>query len=517
MSSETFNLKIELPWEGIEATVYDGKDTEVLGPSGWTVEKDLPVGLYTIRSKVGALISEKAIRHTKNETFVAPMPPRYTPAVMDGASSSHEYYTGPSIEYSTKLTNNNSSLFNNEFPNLVIFLRRPNIEFAKKARDNIAEGLFLFDEQGNLISEFLDDVARDDSSGWLALSTRVPVGTYFLCYGKGKRFEKTAPLYVFDRGNHGGFGPWKTMAFVTYHQRPLLEDRRVMVIRESEQFDPRSEELQAIDFAMDALQNGFKSIPKRYMHVLLSEKFNNPFMGIMALHLLVRRKEPNYDLIRIVYENTVRMLGDNSPDMKALSLLKAKILGEPLPHDCLDNSYPMLSASLLAVIDASYENNEILHEGSLLEKVILNNGLNSPWSDYTGPSTTLLKLKRKNTEKMLGASEIRPHLALPDSPLSGNNLALPGVSDNKGDLALPDEFSISRYMRPVRSTDSIVASSVKSRKEKRPAIPSWIVESVKNAMEGTPKGMFDFETFGRDMGLPKSVVNKIKQEYSSEL
>ena len=84
------------------------------------------------------------------------------------------------------------------------------------------------------------------------------------------------------------------------------------------------------------------------MEALLSGKFENPMFGIYAGHLLALQEKPNLELLRELYENLSRLIGQH-PDVTALLIS----LGDPRAQDLLYPDPPMLRASWSLVVKAS--------------------------------------------------------------------------------------------------------------------------------------------------------------------
>ena len=126
-AAESFPLRVTSEPD-VRITIYDGWG-DVVGEGSGYLEQDLPRGFYEIRTELAGEIEQEQIRHDRRgfyeirtelageieqelirhdrrmeEPYRAKSPGRYSPAPLQGALTSHEYYTDPAEEWSRRDT-----------------------------------------------------------------------------------------------------------------------------------------------------------------------------------------------------------------------------------------------------------------------------------------------------------------------------------------------------------------------------------------------------------------------------
>lgn len=84
-------------------------------------------------------------------------------------------------------------------------------------------------------------------------------------------------------------------------------------------FSPDRPDLRILEVTRQALVRGNNVIDANAMTLLLSGKFENPMMGLIAAHLLLLAKKPDLVLVQEVIMNTGNLIGQNYPDVLVLS------------------------------------------------------------------------------------------------------------------------------------------------------------------------------------------------------
>lgn len=375
---QTFQLKLENLSPDAKLTVYDGRDRVCFQSTGESaVEVRLPKGLYSIRGELAGVMRETPVRVAQDTTLVNSeqmqiVPPQYTAAPLKGTALSHEYYRYPSQHWSLNDTCDPLGTPNSADSSLFVFIRPRDDSEEVRGLDQLFK-LHLLDASGKMVTSFSENVVKiDEKSGWLAFSVRAPHGYYSLeYYGIPSR---AIALYLFP--------DWQTQIFLLSHGRVLLfEGARVFLSRLGVGFNPERDDLTvATDLGLDYLQNDVNRLPKEVLQELLFGKFENPMMGLVAAHVLLKQGELNSDLLKIVIDNLGNLLGE-CPDVSAIQLLYAmrsqeKVKDSPFEHP------PMFRAGLEAVVRASLDHAELLPEGGEIEKIAPYKLADSPWSSW---------------------------------------------------------------------------------------------------------------------------------------
>ncbi len=383
-SSPTAPLMVTAPSEDVQITVFDGFDRivgEIRRGEPQQLTLDLPAGLYTIRSSWGGGFEEKVVRHSGPTQQKALLPSQFSAAPLAGAATSHEYYTRPTEQLSRKETappiGSGAALF--------LFIRASNKDVYKG--QNLAEDLSVINETGGVVCDFspgqikrITDDRTDDGAktGWLAYSVQASSGFYFLQFGGNP--PRQVPIQLYPN--------WQTQIFLTHHGRPLFEGMRIFMARVEQGFHlqgfrPKDEIADAVDKGLIGLQNNLDLLPRQQMRFLLDGKFENPMLGLIGAHLLLRRQEFDGAFLNFVFNNLDALL-PNSPDVQALRVMAASRSNirasiPPMQHP------PMLRAGLEGVLAASANQPELLPENGLIESVSTRLYADSPWSSWALP------------------------------------------------------------------------------------------------------------------------------------
>jgi hypothetical protein len=351
-------------------TVYDAQFRPVAEDYG-ELRLTLPPGLYAVRSQLAGQIEEEIVRHVGPgpTRFQAKRPARSSAAPLAGAQTSHEYYLRPCVEWSRKNTARPLGPGTPSDSHLFIFLRaRDNA--AGKDQD-LAAGLSLKDSSGRVVCSFTPAETRSDrDDGWLAFSADAASGTYVLSYVGPVPREMPVHLYP----------GWSTQLFLFHDGQPRFETLRVFLAPVGAGFTPDDPSANALDVALTGLQyyHGARALPAG--NLLVQGEFTNPMVGLVGTYLLLRQEVRERETIRRSLERLAQMLPD-SPDVRALELQAARLLGQPLPRTPFERP-PMIRAGLEAVIDAAATAPELMPEKGLIDEVADHLYDDSFWSSW---------------------------------------------------------------------------------------------------------------------------------------
>jgi Caspase domain len=377
-------------------TVMDKKEKTVFrGSIGGTKELKLPSGSYKVRTEFDHVTIETLLdldeptRLSTREQLPSAHE-LYTATPLAQSPTSHEYYTGPSQQWSQQPTRPpvagvaSSSLF--------IFIRAIDRE-SYDSNTNLSQDLLLLDRMGNEVSDFSpSSTQRNGQVGWLAFHVAAPHGTLFLRFtGKPDR-ETSLQLYP----------GWQTQLFLMNRGKPLLETMKIFLAPLGAGFRPKDRESGAADMALNGLQSNQDLLTDSALDLLLSGKFENPMLGLVAAHVLLQRqrafqtrlslenrrprteeqKQQNQRqrTIRVVLQNLSRLV-PGSPDVAALHLLAGSITPSS-PHKFTFGTPPMLRPGLMAVISEAIRRPAILAQDSLIPQIAPFLYVDTPWSTW---------------------------------------------------------------------------------------------------------------------------------------
>jgi len=372
-TKKTFPLRVEItqrsgdPSRESRVTLLDAWDRTVARGRG-DVAVTLPTGLYTVRIERAGELTEHVLRHVGDTDKQFEEPLRLSAVPSFDTATTHEYFADTSQDWS--VTDTCSPLgMGSPDGRLFVFLRTLSRDHDQGA--DLAAGLTLLDLSGNLLSDFGPDKTRPGTEGWLALSAPAVPGLYILHY-EGEQ-PREMPLWV--------YGGWSTQVFIVYRDGLRLSTASVLLPHVGEPFNPDNRQTQALDAALQGLQEGRDLLPSGMMSVLLSGKFENPMLGLAGAHLLfIRDQKPNPNSIDIILGNLEDMLGP-CPDVRALRLLAARAF-QATP--ALEPFYepPMLRAGLDAVLREAAIYPELVPQEGLVDRLSTRQFVDSPWSSW---------------------------------------------------------------------------------------------------------------------------------------
>ncbi|MCP4155893.1 MAG: hypothetical protein GY757_49670, partial [bacterium] len=202
----SFNVDLKNPSEFTKVTIFDSND-RVQASAYNRTSTQLPRGLYTVRAEMDGHMEEKVVRHAGDSNIQIDTPGRFSSALLSGFRTSHEYYTDPAVNWSK--TNTAKSVAPDKYDNggIFIFLRYATGDIFKKLfTGNSIGALFsLEDHRGNRVCTFTPGFIKEDlESGWLAFSTDVEPGLYFIRYSGS--VPRMIPLYIYQG--------WQTQVFL---------------------------------------------------------------------------------------------------------------------------------------------------------------------------------------------------------------------------------------------------------------------------------------------------------------
>jgi hypothetical protein len=358
--------------EDVQVRLYNGRNEVVYQGVATAQRLELPAGLYLLRTEFMDEIQEQVVQHAGPTVLWFEPPARYGAAPLQGTATSHEYYSLPSQALSREMTREPLGPAPASTAQFFVFIRASSRE-AYWGED-LGEGLELLDFEGQPVSGFEPEVTRRHAiDGYLAFSAAAPPGPYLL------RFRGTParemPIYLYQG--------WASQLFVTYHGRPLLEGASLMMAHfhwSIEGFDSGSPLNRAVEMALAGLQHGREFMPQKLMKELLYGKFENPMLGLLGAHFLLRRPNLHAGTVQIVLDNLANLL-PGSPDVHALALIAARRLGQSWPIGPF-RWPPMLRAGLEAVFAASAEQPGLIPEDGSLERIAPQLYTDSPWSSW---------------------------------------------------------------------------------------------------------------------------------------
>jgi kumamolisin len=356
--------------EGVQVTLFDGKGEILYRGGPGTLE--LAVGLYLVRAELADAFKDQVVILDAPKDIGDVTPLRETAAPLRGAREI------PPVSYSEisgRETKTNTApgpigIGPNPESRLVLFVRaiRPGLEPGRV----LARGLQLLDTSAAIILDFNSagkHIRSSDTEGWLTFSADAVPGLYILrCSGEQPR---DLPIHLYPG--------WETQVFVVCQKRPLLEGAKIFMAPKGLGFQSDDEIATAVDLGTDCLQNGFAFPPKPIFASLLEGKFDNPMLGLIGAHALLRQDPPDRERIWKMLGDLRRLL-PGSLDVRALEVRAAQRLDEPVDGDTV-MQVPMIRAGLEYLIAAS-DVEGLIPGDSLVSRVAPRAYADSFWSSW---------------------------------------------------------------------------------------------------------------------------------------
>lgn len=322
MSALLFNsvtLTIRAADEASEIFLIDAGLSRIASGVG-RLKIDVDPGIYKVRFRSGASQHDELVEISGlDENVVVQGPPIlfHTAAPIDKTLTTHEYHSGPATMLSKQV--NCEIGYGGE---LFIFVREEEGDQIQDQEFSVS-GVTVHSLDGMELATF-EQGDVDIQYRWSAITLRLDPGTYSIRVASGP----IGTYEIFVTISQG----WQTQVFMVmdefWHDRisfraPSLRSASVLMSHQGRGFDPYSRTVRLAELARHALEQGRNVISSQLMNELLSEKFEDPMLGIIAAHLIMRRHRPNWDLLLVVINNLANMLGEH-PDVQALQIAMKK-------------------------------------------------------------------------------------------------------------------------------------------------------------------------------------------------
>ncbi len=338
-----------------EVIVVDS-DFRVLARGIQGVQLQVPPGIYRAKLRVGDQQSDKLFSVEANEPdnhkivqldaleFSSPIPLQKT-------STSREFHQG-AICNATAAGAATAQL--GQGAEIVVFLRDPSLVYFELKPEQTETYRKNFD--GFVLSKLdgsdahpLEAIGQLDAThGYLIAGATVAPGTYILSRVSSEHERLCLPLVV-PAG-------WSLQVFVTMAPagdsaiaRLADFDGAAMVLdRPNVTFSPDRPDLRVLEVARQALARGRNVVDDYSLAELLSGKYQNPMMGLLAAHLLLLAKTPDLTLAEKVITNTGNLIGADYPDLLVLSWKLTQLRGA----DTVNPTNPAAAQSLIDAMKA---------------------------------------------------------------------------------------------------------------------------------------------------------------------
>ena len=152
-----------------------------------------------------------------------------------------------------------------------------------QAYPSFADGLQVLDGNMNLVSDLSKGVQKNVRSGWLAFTADLPAGCYILRRGRRGVRVRQQPIYL--------CAGWETQVYIEAKSAPSLRTFTINMARRGMGFRSDDETALACEVVLDSLGRSESSrsvMAREQIAVLLEDKLENPWLGILAAYSLRR-------------------------------------------------------------------------------------------------------------------------------------------------------------------------------------------------------------------------------------
>ncbi len=305
------------------------------------------------------------------------------------------------------------------------------------ARTKPSTALTLLDDKGNEVIDF-DEVAIQgkgisEGTPWSTINIELDPGVYFL-QNHTDEVGILMQSIVLSSG-------WQTQLFMTRRsvgsgkkgRRADMADASILMAPIGHGFEPSSESVRLTEIAKSALEQKRPAVGKE-LHDMLWAKFENPMLGLIGAHLLLKQKNYDKNLFRMVVDNLIGMLGNEHPDIKILLLqIHENAIQIPIPNIKYP---PILQASWEKILQASIQNPEIISSDSVAAQVSMNTLNTGSWLVWKKPRKSLFKSENYvHTDNFLREQRKRVHskiIRIPSPTIIGTRTSIPSITNYQG-------------------------------------------------------------------------------------
>jgi hypothetical protein len=341
------NLTVRTADPTAEITVYDASFNRV-GRGVGVYEGTHPDGLYQIRIRAVGTQEEKLLSLSKNETvefgpvaFASPVPLTQT------STSDEAHQVAVALANSSPVTLGAGSS--------VLITVRDSPGHRASDPGSPAAGLSLIGPTGTPlydVSNATVDTSGRSSVVAIVLTLNPDVYRLRLALPDGTARERTL---VASPG-------WTTQCFMVRRMQrdrpvPDLGGGSIALSPFGKPFVPNDALARLSEAACDALAN-YRQIAAAAANALMALKFEDPMLGLLVAHLLVR-DTPDAPILNDVMNNLVQLLGPDHPDVQALLLATR----QAMPQNAV-TQMPMLRASWDAIVTSTVAQPLLVPPGS---------------------------------------------------------------------------------------------------------------------------------------------------------
>jgi hypothetical protein len=351
---------------------------EIVGEGYGTLDLCLPKGVYQLRIEMNEHVEDrhyrldKSVHDTINDLDLASAIP------IEGFSTTHEYFEGPSRQWSTFCTRDGKPI-EGASTSLFILLRYTDTDKPYEKVRALEKDFYILNESREVVYALNAENTKTHSGqaneffGTVAFSELMLPGQYYLVYS-GRQVKREMPLYVFNG--------WQTQVFIMCKNFPLFGSLRISIDRNG--FTAHSFQTARLDALAQKLYNKIYVLPEPLKLDAAHGKWENPMLGILAtyMYLLTDSDNDNNLFNTILYNLQTNILNNTmAPDFVALRLLGALHFKKEMPEEPLA-APTMIATGITAVLQQAIKNENLIPANGLVEQILPKLKGDSAWTTY---------------------------------------------------------------------------------------------------------------------------------------
>ena len=404
------------------------------------IQETLPTGIYKVRYQAGDAVVEKLIKIEPNRPVSLLDPPRLeygSAAPIEQTSTSREYHQAHAHQLS-----HTTQLKHGEGSELFLFVR----DLEPGARSHPMRGMSLHALDGTQLVDLEKESQRSTGSkeaSWAGCTVALAPGSYRLrlAVRKGPPVEtmivacpkwqsQVFLLRMNTRSEPNRFEPLDLSAATQLMARPnkgfdpYLSDKRFSL-------RSASADMRLADLARQAVANQWRGFHAKDLNELLRGKFFDPLLGILGLHLLLMRPEPDLKSAARIHRRLQQnvLAGFPHPDVEALGIEIERLQGKTIVHEPIA-SPPILRRSWSLLLKASTQLPSLIPGGSFSSMIADRLWGNDAWLCWRVPE---FKPEDWNLE--------------PEKPTDKPRAMVPTRTKSLRDVTRPDLFEVQVSLR----------------------------------------------------------------------
>lgn len=372
-------------------TLYNGNLDTVLKGYG-KIEGTLPKGLYKLVMVLNDTMTEKYIKLTQDTNEMLTLDATSSSALATGLGNTHEYYSETAkMNYSvpTTVKGNNSAK-----ESIFLFFRYPDdvtFKTLNPSKESLGKNFRLLDQMRRPICLLAGKDIKEDvkDSGYLLFNIKLQPGTYYLNYS-GRKADKSSPAKPSLPAREipiTVFANWQTQCFITFGNGPIFKSLFVAMrnVEYNSLYNPDTNSLYDIEGILQKFNNGIYYLPPAVLETLAIGKWENPILGLLAAYAYFKSNQTGQEqLFRTVVANLSRMLGNETPDVVALSVLAASHFNELVPYSWQMSSPCMFLPGMKSVLESM---GSLIQPDSIAERVVDKFYQDMVWTSYLPPTS----------------------------------------------------------------------------------------------------------------------------------